>query len=202
MEGLRKISCQSPDPSKSEAAKSVRKSPGKKPVPALFDRCCMISDMIARMIARRDHRPCDGDLCSIVSHDPEPAMIGKARIDLIQVDIGSGHNRDRDLLASVLSRALNGAVGARDVVGQHIRHGPREGGFPEYTIDPKGDVHHGENVIRLIPSLRSAGRVFLIASSLGFVEGDTAALSSLSSHLPSSSSCHERQDMQKSRQGL
>lgn len=111
MEDLRKIGCRSTDPSKSQTVKSVRKSPGKKPVPTLFDRCCMISDMIARMTVRRDHRPCDGDLCSIVSHDPEPAMIGKGRIDLIQVDIGSGDNRNRDLLCGVLSRALKVVVG-------------------------------------------------------------------------------------------
>lgn len=53
MEDLRKIGCRSTDPSKSEAAKSIAKSPGKKPVPVLFDRCCMISDMIASMMPRR-----------------------------------------------------------------------------------------------------------------------------------------------------
>lgn len=53
MEGLQKIGCRSSDSSKSQTAKSTRKRPGKKSVPVLFDRCCMISDMIASMMPRR-----------------------------------------------------------------------------------------------------------------------------------------------------
>lgn len=69
-------------------------------------------------------------------------------------------------------------------------------------MDPNGNIAMEEYVIRLMPSLRSAVNVFLIVSSLEFVEGDTTALSSLSSHLPSSSSCHERQGLQKKRRRL
>lgn len=69
-------------------------------------------------------------------------------------------------------------------------------------MDPNGNIAMEKYVIRLMPSLRSEDNVFLIVSSLEFAEVDMTALSSLSSQLPSSSSCHERQGLQKSRQGL
>lgn len=66
-------------------------------------------------------------------------------------------------------------------------------------MDPNGNIAMEEYVIRLMPSLRSEDNVFLIVSSLEFAEIDMTALSSLSSHLPSSSSYHERQGLQKGR---
>lgn len=69
-------------------------------------------------------------------------------------------------------------------------------------MDSNGDVRHGGECDKAHAIHKSTSRVFLITRSLVFVEDDMAALSSLSSHLPSSSSYHERQDLQKSRWGL